>query len=177
LKSINIMKDFTPYEPSTNFSELKDDKDNKDDETSKNIEEFRGNGGGRRGGRGGRRGGRGGRRGGGGGRRMGGGGRRFWRRVNRYRRGGVQPSYNYLYRTPYYYYDYPSPWYYNIPYVFGNSYYEMPNDAYFVGGQEENSKIEKGQEEIFDIGSLLKGNTFLIILLVVVIAYLYSKKK
>jgi hypothetical protein len=166
------MKDFTPYEPSTIFSELKDTSDDNDDEKCKGIEEFKGSG--RRGGS--RRGG--GRRGGsrrGGGRR--GGSRKFWKRGTRYRRGGVQPSYNYLYRMPYYYYDYPSPWYYNIPYIFGNSYYEMPNDAYFIGGQEDNSKIEKGQEEVFDIGSLLKGNAFVIILLMVVIVYLYSEKK
>ena len=111
-----------------------------------------------------------------GGRRSG-GNRRMWSRRNNYRTN--YPYYNSLYRTPYYYYNYSYPWYYSIPYVFGNNYYEMPNDGYFVGGEDNSDDEEtKGEEEMFDIGTLIKGNTFIMLVLTGVIIYLhYDKKK
>lgn len=151
------MKELNAYEPPKNFSNFDIEKET-EKETKKDIEKFKGHRSMNK-------------------RRRPSGksqNRRFWRRGNRYRRGGA--SYNYLHRTPYYYYDYPNPWYYSIPYVFGNNYYEMPNDAYFVGGKEEIPRTEKGDEEVFNIGYFLKGNTVLILILIIIIFHLHSKK-
>lgn len=184
------MEPFGTSEKYATFEKIKETKEtakkeemsDSENEVEDTVEKFRGrrSGGSRRSGRGGgrRSGGRsgGGRRSGG---RRSGGNRRMWSRRNNYRTN--YPYYNSLYRTPYYYYNYSYPWYYSIPYVFGNNYYEMPNDGYFVGEEEEDSDNDeetKGEEEMFDIGTLFKGNTFIMLVLTGVIIYLhYDKKK
>ena len=57
----------------------------------------------------------------------------------------------------------------------GNAYYEMPNDGFFIGDEEPEET--KGDEEKYDVGSLLRGNAVIILALGAVIGYFYTKKK